>query len=49
MFRFTLAGKAREMGLGAIHTVSLAIAREKARQCRLLVSEGNSQRCVAII
>jgi integrase len=40
VFRFALAGKAREMGLGAVHTVSLAIARERARQCRLIVSEG---------
>lgn len=31
VFRFTLNGKAREMGLGALHTLSLAEAREKAR------------------
>lgn len=40
VFRFVLAGRAREMGLGAAHTVSLAIARDKARQSRLLISEG---------
>lgn len=40
VFRFTLAGKAREMGLGPEHTVSLAEAREKARQQRTLVLEG---------
>jgi integrase len=40
VFRFTISGKRREMGLGATHTVSLSIAREKARQCRLLLTEG---------
>ena len=40
LFRFTLAGKAREMGLGAVNTVSLAEAREEARRCRKLVREG---------
>jgi integrase len=40
VFRFELAGKVREMGLGAVHTVSLAIARDKARDSRLLLSEG---------
>jgi integrase len=40
VFRFTLSGKAREMGLGSLNAVSLAIAREKARECRLLLSEG---------
>lgn len=32
--------KAREMGLGALHTVSLAEAREKALQCRKLLDDG---------
>ncbi len=34
MFRFKADGKLREMGLGATHTVTLAEAREKARDCR---------------
>ncbi len=40
IFRFKLGGRAREMGLGPTHTVSLAEAREKARECRKLVLEG---------
>ncbi len=39
-FRFTLAGRRREMGLGPLHTVGLSIAREKAQQCRRLVAAG---------
>lgn len=39
-FRFTLAGRTREMGLGPLHTVSLSMAREKALQCRRLVEAG---------
>jgi integrase len=39
-FRYTLAGRAREMGLGPLHTVSLSMAREKALQCRRLVAAG---------
>jgi hypothetical protein len=31
VFRFKEAGKLREMGLGAIHTIGLAEARDKAR------------------
>lgn len=34
IFRFTLATKQREMGLGALHTVTLAEARDKAKSCR---------------
>jgi integrase len=34
VFRFKEGGRLREMGLGAAHTVSLAEAREKARECR---------------
>src|SRR6202041_3099376 len=34
VFRFKEAGKLREMGLGATHTIGLADAREKARDCR---------------
>jgi len=40
IYRFMLAGKRRDMGLGAIHTVSLAEAREEARRCRQLVRDG---------
>ena len=40
IFRFTLARRAREMGLGAVHTVGLALARTKAKECRLLLLEG---------
>lgn len=40
IFRFTLSGKQREMGLGAVHTVSLAEARAKAKEYRLLVQAG---------
>ena len=40
VYRFTIAGKRREMGLGGLNAVSLAIARERARQCRLVQSEG---------
>jgi integrase len=40
VFRFTLAGKRREMGLGGLNAVTLSIARERARQCRLSLSEG---------
>jgi hypothetical protein len=34
MFRYMVSGKAREMGLGPCHLVSLGKAREKARACR---------------
>ncbi|NVO05653.1 MAG: integrase arm-type DNA-binding domain-containing protein [Rhodoferax sp.] len=34
VFRYTLSGKERRMGLGATHTVSLSEARERARQLR---------------
>ena len=40
IFRFMLQGRAREMGLGALHTVGLAEAREQARSCRALRLEG---------
>jgi integrase len=39
-FRFMLHAKAREMGLGPLHTVSLAEAREKAREQRKLLLDG---------
>lgn len=40
LFRFMLAGRAREMGLGPLHTVSLAEARIKAADCRKQLLEG---------
>ena len=40
LFRFTMNGRAREMGLGAVHTVSLSDARKKALEVRKLVHEG---------
>lgn len=39
-FRFMFYGKAREMGLGALHALPLAKARQKAAECRKLLSEG---------
>jgi integrase len=40
IFRFMLDRRAREMGLGPLHTVTLSEAREKARECRKLRLEG---------
>ena len=40
IFRFTLDGKAREMGLGSAMTFSLAEARDKALTCRKFCAEG---------
>jgi len=40
VFRFTLAGRSREMGLGPLHTVSLAEARNKALEKRKLLLDG---------
>ena len=40
VFRFTLRDRSREMGLGPLHTVSLADARDAALQCRRLLREG---------
>jgi hypothetical protein len=40
LFRFMLKGRARAMGLGALHTVSLAEARQAALACRKLLREG---------
>lgn len=39
LFRYTLNGKAREMGLGALALVTLAEARQKATECRKQLSE----------
>ena len=40
IFRFTIKGKQREMGLGAIHTISLSSARLKAKEQRLMLVNG---------
>ena len=40
IFRFTINRKQREMGLGAVHTVSLSEARVKSRDLRLMLQEG---------
>ena len=40
VYRFMLHGKARYMGLGPLHTVSLADARRNAQAARLLRHEG---------
>ncbi|GHF12620.1 phage integrase [Kordiimonas sediminis] len=39
-FRFMLNGRSREMGLGPVKDVSLAQARQKASECRTMLSEG---------
>ena len=40
IFRFMLNGRARAMGLGPLHAVSLADARKKATNCRGLLVDG---------
>ncbi len=40
LFRYMRNGKARQMGLGAVHTVTLAEARETAGDCRKLLLAG---------
>jgi integrase len=40
IFRFMLMGRARSMGLGPLHTVTLAEARQAALECRKLCREG---------
>jgi integrase len=40
VFRFKEAGRLREMGLGATHTLNLAEARERARECRRMRLDG---------
>src|SRR5215469_1469649 len=40
VYRFMLHGRARGMGLGPLHIVSLAEAREKAREVRKLRHQG---------
>ena len=39
-FRFMLNGKAREMGLGPLHALSLSEARQRASECRKMITEG---------
>jgi integrase len=41
IFRFKVAGRQREMGLGGLITVDLAKARVLARECRTLLLDGN--------
>lgn len=40
IFRYSRGGKERQMGLGPLHTVSLAEAREAARGCRSILLAG---------
>ncbi len=40
VFRFMVAGRAREMGLGTLDTFSLRGARERARECRQILNRG---------
>jgi hypothetical protein len=40
LFRYMREGKARQMGLGALHTVSLAAARQKAELVRKMLLDG---------
>ena len=39
IFRFTLNGRERQMGLGGLNTISLAEAREEAGECRKMLRE----------
>jgi len=40
VFRFKEAGRLREMGLGPLHTIGLADARQRAQDCRKLRLDG---------
>ena len=40
VYRFTLKGRSRDMGLGSVRSVSLAEARTKAAECRALLAKG---------
>jgi integrase len=40
VFRYRVDGRLREMGLGPLHTISLAEARQKALQCRKMRLDG---------
>ena len=44
IYRFMMDGKSTDMGLGALHTISLADARYAAAQCRLLKHKGINPR-----
>ena len=41
LYRYTINGKVRAMGLGSTETVPLEAAREEAARCRRLVRDGN--------
>src|SRR5215467_7176836 len=40
VFRYSIEGRLRDHGFGSVHTLSLAEAREKARDARKLILEG---------
>ncbi|HEY9193187.1 MAG TPA: Arm DNA-binding domain-containing protein, partial [Methyloversatilis sp.] len=40
LFRYMIDGKARGMGLGPVHTISLAEARQRATEARKLLLDG---------
>src|SRR6266446_7068944 len=40
IYRFTLDGRAREMGLGPVHVIPLAEARKRAAECRRMRIDG---------
>lgn len=40
LFRYQRNGKARKMGLGPVHTVSLKLARQKAKYARIKLDAG---------
>jgi integrase len=40
LFRYMIDGVARKMGLGAVHTISLADARKRASEARIAVHDG---------
>ena len=40
LFRFRLAGRERQMGLGSLNTIGLTEARDAAEECRKLTREG---------
>src|ERR1019366_7653191 len=40
IFQFKVRGRERQMGLGPVHTITLAEARQKATECRKLRLEG---------
>jgi integrase len=40
LFRYGIGGRERYCGLGALHTIGLAEAREKAKECRQIILDG---------